>query len=366
MAEKLKIQSPYDGHVITELDFSLEYEVEGALNTAHHLAHSHDHALPASDRIDILERTANLVEARADRFAKQAAEEGGKPLVDSKVELERAVQGIREAARSINQMVGREIPMNLNAASKNRMAFTIREPIGPVVAISAFNHPFNLIVHQVIPAIAVGCPVIVKPALTTPLSCLDLVACLYEAGLPKKWCTVILCGNELAEKLVTDSRVALLSFIGSAKVGWTLRSKVAPGTRCILEHGGAAPVILDSSADIQEALPLMAKGGFYHAGQVCVSVQRVFAHESIANAVATGLGDFAKTMIVGDPINEATEVGPLILEREVNRVAQWVDEAKTAGGVLFAGGTRNTKTCYDPTVIFNPPENVKVSTEEIF
>ena len=366
MTDKLHVLSPYDGHVISDLVYTTAVEVEHALATVDRVAQRYDDAIPASERSEILERTATLVEAKAEIFAMQAAEEGGKPLLDSKVELERAVQGIREAARSINQLVGREIPMNLNAASRNRLAVTIREPIGPVVAISAFNHPFNLIVHQVIPAIAVGCPVIVKPALSTPLSCLNLVQCLYEAGLPKSWCHVVLCGNELAEKLVTDSRVALLSFIGSAKVGWTLRSKVAPGTRCILEHGGAAPVIMDSTADIQKDLPLLAKGGFYHAGQVCVSVQRVFAHELIADAVAAGLGELAKAMIVGDPIKEATEVGPLILEKEVNRVSQWVDEAVSAGGTLHSGGTQITNTCYAPTVILNPPNDAKVSTEEIF
>ncbi|NKB81660.1 MAG: aldehyde dehydrogenase family protein [Nitrospirales bacterium] len=363
---KLHVVSPFDGHVISELEFTHETEIEDTLNTAERVAHSHDAMIPPFERTAILERTANLVEAKAHVFAKQAAEEGGKPLTDSKVELERAIQGIREAARSINQLVGREIPMKLNGPSNNRMAFTIREPIGPVVAISAFNHPFNLIVHQVIPAIAVGCPVIVKPALTTPLSCFNLVQCLLEAGLPNDWCKVVICDNDLAERIVTDPRVGLFSFIGSAKVGWALRSKLAPGVRCTLEHGGAAPVLIDSTADIQDALPLLAKGGYYHAGQVCVSVQRVFAHESIANDVVRELADLAKQMVVGNPENEATDVGPLILEREVNRVAQWVDEAQKLGGTIQAGGAKINNTCYAPTVILNPPHTAKVSTEEIF
>lgn len=366
MTDKLTVLSPYDGHVISDLAYTTAAEVEQALTTVNRLAHSYDEAIPVSERIEILERTATLVEAKSEIFAMQAAEEGGKPLLDSRVELARAVQGIREAAHSINQMIGREIPMNINAASRHRLAVTIREPIGPVVAISAFNHPFNLIVHQVIPAIAVGCPVIVKPAMTTPLSCLNLIQCLYEAGLPKDWCHVILCERDLAEKIVTDPRVALLSFIGSAKVGWSLRSKVAPGTRCILEHGGAAPVIMDSTANIDEALPLLSKGGFYHARQVCVSAQRVFVHESIAHTVATGLGELAKAMVVGDPIKEATEVGPLILEREVDRVSQWVNEALSTGGTLRAGGNSITSSCYAPTVILNPPDDAKVSTQEIF
>ncbi len=366
MTQKLKVLAPFDGHLIEELEPAEEREVQEALKNADRLGQSHDGMIPPHERIAILERTANLVEQRAEAFARQAAEEGGKPLLDSRVELDRAVGGIREAARSIMQLVGREIPMNVTDSSRHRMAFSFREPIGLVVAVSAFNHPFNLIVHQVIPAIAVGCPVIIKPALTTPLSCLNLVRCLVEAGLPEHWCQMVLCENELAEKMVIDPRVRLFSFIGSANVGWSLRSKLSAGTRCTLEHGGAAPVIVDSSANLQEMLPLLAKGGYYHAGQVCVSVQRVYVHETIAEEVASGLSELAKRMVVGNPLNETTEVGPLILEREVERVSLWVDEAQAAGGVIHAGGMSISSTCYAPTVIVNPPDDTRVSTQEIF
>ena len=366
MPDKLKILSPFDGHLISEIEWDDAGKLEHMLSTAHRLAGNPDHAIPVPQRIAILEKTAHLVEEKSEEFARQAAEEGGKPLIDSRVELDRAVQGIWEAARSISQLTGREVPMNLTTSSMNRMAYTRREPIGVVAAVSAFNHPFNLIVHQVVPAVAVGCPAIVKPALTTPLSCFNLVNCLYEAGLPKEWCQVLVCDNEVAEKLVTDSRVAFFSFIGSAKVGWHLRSKLAPGTRCTLEHGGAAPVIMDEDADVKDALPLLAKGGFYHAGQVCVSVQRVFAHESIVDAVAGGMTDLAKKLVVGDPTDAATEVGPLILKREVDRVAEWVEEARNAGAKVLTGGKKIGSSCYAPTVLLNPPDQVKVSREEIF
>ena len=366
MPDKLKILSPFDNHLISELEWDDAKKLEQMLATAYRLAGNPDHTLPVPQRIAILEKAANLVEERAEGFALKAAEEGGKPLIDSRVELNRAVQGIREAARSISQLTGHEIPMNLTDSSMNRMATTRREPIGVVAAVSAFNHPFNLIVHQVIPAVATGCPVIIKPSLTTPLSCFNLVNCLYEAGLPTEWCQILVCDNEVAEKLVTDSRVAFFSFIGSAKVGWHLRSKLAPGTRCTLEHGGAAPVIMDADADVKEALPLLAKGGFYHAGQVCVSVQRVFAHESIADAVANGLANLAAKLKVGDPMDATTEVGPLILEREVDRVAEWVEEARNVGAKVLAGGKKISNTCYAPTVLLNPPDEVKVSREEIF
>ena len=364
MAEKLKIRSPYDGHLIKEVDLDDEARIEEALAKADELLQKKP--LPIPERIFILNKTADLVEAKAEEFARQSAEEGGKPLIDSRIELTRAVQGIREAANSIGQLTGHEIPMNLTPSSMNRMAFTTREPIGIVAAISAFNHPFNLIVHQVIPGVAVGCPVIVKPARTTPLSCLNLVNCLYEAGLPKQWVQVIICKGSQAEKFATDPRVSFLTFIGSGKVGWSLRSKLAEGARCALEHGGAAPVIVEPDADIDDALPLLAKGGFYHAGQVCVSVQRIFVHEDIVESFSSKLVAIAKNLVVGDPTDEKTEVGPLIEEGEVDRIHNWVEEAKAAGGKILTGGNKIGKTCYEPTVILNPPYDINVSQCEIF
>ena len=366
MTKRLKINSPYDGHLIDEIDLDDAERVENVLETAHKLALDHDKIISAPRRIEILEKTAELVQAKAQEYAHRSAEEGGKPLIDSRIELFRAVQGIREAAQSISKLTGHEIPMNLTSSSMNRMALTTREPIGLVAAISAFNHPFNLIVHQVIPAVAVGCPVIIKPARTTPLSCLNLVNCLYEAGLPKEWCQMVVCESSLAEKLATDSRVAFFSFIGSGEIGWMLRSKLAPGTRCALEHGGAAPVIIDHDADLEEALPLLAKGGFYHAGQVCVSVQKVFVHESRLDEFQKQLVKLAEKLVVGDPTDEKTEVGPLIQESEVDRVHQWVNEAKIAGAKILTGGKKIGNTCYAPTILLNPADEAKVSTHEIF
>jgi acyl-CoA reductase-like NAD-dependent aldehyde dehydrogenase len=174
---------------------------------------------------------------------------------------------VRNAADELRVSAGREIPMGLTPASDRRRAFTIAEPSGVVAAISAFNHPLNLIVHQVVPAIAVGCPVIIKPASTTPLSCIEFVGHVHEAGLPPEWCQTFLPEtNELAEALATDPRVTFLSFIGSARVGWYLRSKLPPGTRCALEHGGAAPAIIDRSPNVDRLIEPMTKGGYYHAG----------------------------------------------------------------------------------------------------
>lgn len=362
----LQVKSPYDLTLIKEIPLVGKAEVEKALTTAYNLFQDQSKWIPAHERIAILERTAEIMKTRIEELTKTASREGGKPFVDSKVEVLRAINGVKIATEHIGQLKGEQIPMGLTKASENRLAFTTREPIGVVASVSAFNHPLNLIVHQVITAFAAGCPVIIKPALTTPLSCIALIGILKEAGLPDGWCQIIICENEAAEYLVTDKRVNYFSFIGSASVGWYLKSKLAPGTRCALEHGGAAPVIVEKDADFNEMLPALLKGGFYHAGQVCVSVQRVFAHESICDDVANRLAEMAGKLIVGDPMDEKTEVGPLILPREVDRVEEWVNEAVDGGAKLLCGGKRISDTCYEPTVLLNPPENVRVSTQEIF
>ncbi|MBC8258208.1 MAG: aldehyde dehydrogenase family protein [SAR324 cluster bacterium] len=362
----LKILSPFDQSLIQEIPFVGKAEVELALSAAYALFLDQSKWIPPHERIAILERTAAIMSSKIEELTKTAAHEGGKPYLDSKVEVLRAISGVKIAAEHISQLKGEEIPMSLTKASENRLAFTTREPIGVVVSVSAFNHPLNLIVHQVITAIAAGCPVIVKPALTTPLSCFALIEILEEAGLPAGWCQAIICENEAAELLVTDKRVNYFSFIGSAKVGWFLKSKLAPGTRCALEHGGAAPVIVEEDADLNDLLPDLLKGGFYHAGQVCVSVQRVFVHENIYPKVAERLAEMAADLVVGDPLDEKTEVGPLILPREVDRVEAWVNQAVAAGAEVLTGGKRISETCFKPTVLLNPPANVNVSTQEIF
>ena len=257
--------------------------------------------------------------------------------------------------------------MGLSPASDDRWAFTTREPIGVVAAISAFNHPLNLIVHQIVPAIAAGCPVIVKPAEATPLSCLDLVALVREAGLPEAWCqTLITADTALAERLATDPRIAFLSFIGSARVGWYLHSRLAPGVRSALEHGGAAPAIVDRSADLDALIEPVVKGAFYHAGQVCVSTQRLYVHDVVFEAVAERLVARVAALRTGDPTREDTEVGPLIRGREADRVAAWIEEAVAGGARLAIGGGRLSPTTLEPAVLLDPPAEARISREEVF
>ncbi|KAA3653489.1 MAG: aldehyde dehydrogenase family protein, partial [Calditrichaeota bacterium] len=363
----LQVFAPYDNTLIAEVEAADNAVVEKALATAYKLYKNRDGWLPPSKRIEILTKAAALMQNHAEELALEAAREGGKPLVDSQIEIARAIDSMKSCVETMRTEAGREIPMNLNAASTGKLALTRHEPIGVVVALSAFNHPINLIVHQVGPAIAAGCPVIVKPAETTPLSCLRLVEILREAGLPEEWCQAMVVNDlAVAQKLVTDERVGFLTFIGSVKVGWMLKSKLAPGARCALEHGGAAPVIVDKEADVDAAISPLAKGGLYHAGQVCVSVQRVFVHESIAEEFTAKLTAAAEKMVVGDPTSPATEVGPLIRPGEVDRVEAWVQEAVDSGAKLLCGGECISDSCYKCTILYDPPADAKVSTMEIF
>ncbi len=363
----LEVAAPFDRSLIATVETSGAEAVDQALDTAHRLFRDRSMWLPASRRIEILEKTAAIMAERAEELAHEAAREGGKPLIDSRVEVARAIDSIRICVDCLRTESGETIPMGINAASAGKLAFTTREPIGVVVAVSAFNHPLNLICHQVGPAIAAGCPVIVKPAENTPLSCFRFVEIVREAGLPGEWCQALVTSSlDVATRLISDSRVAFLSFIGSARVGWMLRSKLAAGARCALEHGGAAPVIVAQDAEIDDALPKLLKSSFYHAGQVCVSVQRIFVHRSMARELAMKLAAGANKLIIGDPTLEETEIGPLIRPAEVERVDQWVKEAVSEGAELLAGGNAVSETSYACTVLYNPSAASKVSTREIF
>jgi len=363
---RLTVHQPYDGAEIETLDYAGWPEVDAMLDRATSAFADPGARLPAYRRVEILRRLADLLGEQKEAFAQLIAREGGKPLTDARIEADRAVNGVGLAADQIGHLHGREIPMDLSAAGGTRLAFTRMEPIGPVVAVSAFNHPLNLIVHQVVPAVATGCPVIVKPANTTPLTCIKFVALLHQAGLAEDMCQVCVCDIPTAERLVTDSRVAFFTFIGSAKVGWYLRGKLAPGTRSALEHGGAAPVIICDDADLELAVPSLVKGGYYHAGQVCVSVQRIFVDQKIKSAFMDAFAHQVGQLITGDPTKPETDVGPLILPREVDRVETWVDEAVSSGAEVPEGGKRIDDRLFAPTILVDPPASAKVSTLEIF
>lgn len=360
------VHNAYTGETIAGVELNTWQDADRALDRAHLIHRSCTEGLPAWRRIEILERLAARILECREELALQIAVEGGKPLKDALVEVDRAAQSTKFASTVLAESGGREIPMDLAPAGQGRMAFTRQIPIGPVVAVSAFNHPLNLIAHQVAPAVAANCPIVIKPSMQTPMSCLSYVRMLHEAGLPEERCTVVLASRDVAERLVTDSRVAFFSFIGSANVGWSLRSKLAPGARCALEHGGVAPVVIAEDADIDVAVQSVAKGGFYHAGQVCVSVQRVFAVGKAASAFVEELVKNTSELITGDPAKPDTDVGPLISIGEVDRVAEWVDGAVSGGADLRCGGNRISERVYAPTVLLDPSEDSQIANNEVF
>lgn len=360
------IASPYTGEVVGSVELAPAEVVDATVARQAAMVADRDRWLPPHQRIEVLKGAAALVAGRREELARLIASEGGKPLTDALVEVDRAANGLELCAEEVGHQAGEEIPMGLTPASAGRLAFTTREPIGAVVAVSAFNHPLNLIVHQTGPAIAAGCPVFVKPASPTPLSAVALGGIYAEAGLPEDWCVIAPCENDVAERAVTSDRIGFFSFIGSARVGWALRSKLAPGVRAALEHGGVAPLIVDASADLDKAVPAILKGGYYHAGQVCVSVQRVFADASVADELVERLVAGVADLVVGDPLDPATQVGPLIRQGEVDRVDEWVQAAAAAGATVAAGGERLDHQCYAPTLLVDPPADATVMTDEVF
>ena len=364
--DKLEVYTAFDQKLMGQLPFVDHEEAFATLGRLHSAHQDRKKWMSKFDRIQLLGKVAHLVESRRIELAHQAASEGGKPLTDSLVEIDRGIEGIKIAIKEISHIHGNEIPMGISPNSAGRMAYTKHFPRGVILAISAFNHPFNLIVHQVIPAIAAGCPVIVKPASTTPLSCKSLVEILYESGLNENYCQMVVCRNDVAEALAKDRRISFLSFIGSGRVGWHLRSILPPGATCALEHGGVAPAIVDKTADLEKAIPLLIKGGFYHAGQVCVSVQRIYIDNAIISDFISKFTIAAQKLKVGDPLKMETEVGPLISPKEVERIDTWVKKATEGGARLLAGGKKVMDTCYEPTILLDPPLESEVSTKEIF
>lgn len=363
--EELIVRQAYTGKTLAKLAMHNKAKVEQMLTTANSL-HQAGKRLSKTKRIDILNKLADLVESEHEDFARLIANEGGKPIRDARVEVTRAISGIKIAIIELNKLKNEIIPMDYTPAGAKHNAWTVFDPIGVVVAVSAFNHPLNLAIHQVIPAIAAGCPVIIKPASVTPLCTLRLAELINQSGLPKGWVQVALVSTENAEKLVTDARVSFFNFIGSSKVGWYLKSKLSHGTRCTLEHGGNAPLIFVDCMDEEKFVKGAVKASMYHSGQVCVSLQRIFIPELKAQDLAQKIATFASQKIVGDAINEESDLGPLISTKETDRIETWVNEAIREGAVLITGGKRINEVCFEPTVLLNPSKNSKVSTKEIF
>ena len=364
---RLHVTNPSTGETIRELPTDDREAALGKLDAAWACFHDRSQALALHERIEILERLHALMTSEEQALAELIALEGGKPLQDALVEASRATAGVRIAINVISEDLGTVIPLGHRAASAGRSNFTRKFSRGVVLAFSAFNHPLNLIVHQIVPAFATGSPCVVKPAPDTPLSCLRLVELMHAAGVPRDYVQASVSEDlEVAAAMVASDRIAFFSFIGSARVGWMLRGQLHPGVRCALEHGGVAPAIVTPSADLDLAVPSITKGGYYHAGQVCVSTQRVYAHGSVFEALVERLSARVGALKVGDASDAATEVGPLIRAAEVDRIESWVEEAVQAGAKAVVGGTRSGGNFFKPTLMTGVPADAKLSTEEVF
>ncbi len=359
-----EVVSPYTGEVIAEVEQADDAAVEAGLVQAEETFKAG--VLPPYQRADILHNLAAQMNDRHEELSLTIAQEGGKPLKDARVEVTRAVNTVRLSAEEATQIDGEQQAMGGTAGNENKITLTLREPIGVVSSISAFNHPVNLIAHQVAPPLAAGNSVVLKPSGDTPISALKLGEMLQKAGLPAGYLSILPCEPPVAQSLATDPRINYLSFIGSAKVGWHLRRVAADGTRVGLEHGGNAPAIVAADADLQKTAQVCLPGGYYHAGQVCVSVQRLYLHRSIADQFIDIYKPMVESLIVGDPTVPETGVGPLIRPREVERVKSWVDAAVAEGAEIVTGGEVLEDNCFQPTLLKNVQEGMDVVDKEVF
>ncbi len=360
----LDVINPYDKSVVGRTWLAGDDEFDRAADAAVAAAPVM-RAMPAYQRAGILQAAASELKRRRDEIARTLAGEAGKAIRDATGEAERAALTFEAAANEALQIRGEVIPMDLAAHGTGRIAVTRRFPIGPVAAISPFNFPLNLSAHKIAPAIAAGNPVVLKPATKTPLSALYLADIVTRAGLPKGAISVLPMPRQTGDRLVTDARFKLLTFTGSSAVGWDMKNR-AGKKKIILELGGNAGVIIDDTADLELAAGRVAAGGFSLAGQSCISVQRVYVHERVFDRFAARLVELVSALKVGDPLDPATQVGPMIEEEEAARVDSWVQEAVRAGAKVLTGGRRLGGALYAPTVLTDVPLDSKVCAQEVF
>jgi acyl-CoA reductase-like NAD-dependent aldehyde dehydrogenase len=358
----IDIRSPYSGEVVGRVARGGADEARRALDAAEQAMRD---PLPAHRRAEILVRVASFLGKRQDQLAQTICAEAGKPMKAARVEAQRAMSTYTFAAVEARKLAGEMVPMDASQAGEGKLAFTLRSPIGVVGAISPFNFPLNLVAHKIAPALAAGCAVVLKPASQTPLSALLLAELEEEAGLPPGWLNVLVGpSSEIGDVLVADERVKLITFTGSADVGWSLRERAAR-KKVGLELGNATPVIVEADADLEEAAAKLAANAFSFAGQSCISVQRIYVQLAAYDAF---LGHFlprVETLVVGDPAEEDTDVGPVIDEGARDRILQWIEEARAAGGTVLTGGDVE-EGLIRPTVIASPSPESKVSCEEVF
>ncbi len=360
----IDVRSPYSGDVVGRVPKAGADETRKAIDAA---AEAMRDPLPAHKRAEILVKVAGYLGRRHEEAAATICAEAGKPLKTARVEASRAMSTYTMAAVQARTLAGDVVPMDASQAGEGKLAFTLRVPIGVVGAISPFNFPLNLVAHKIAPALAAGCAVVLKPATATPLSALLLAELEQEAGLPPGWLNVVAGSSaEIGDVLVGDERVAALTFTGSGDVGWKLKER-APRKHVALELGNATPVIVEADADLEDAAARLAGNAFSFAGQSCISVQRILLHESIADQFTERFVKNVESLVTGDPMDENTDVGPVISHDDRDRVKEWIDEAAAQGGEILTGGELvDEDRCIAPTVIRGEPTECHTWKDEIF
>lgn len=362
--EAFDVTNPYDGSVVGQAVYADEATVEQAVASAVGAAKAAQ-ALPAHARAAALDHISAQIAARAEELAALITAENGKPLMWSKAEVARGVSTFRWAAEEARRFSGDLQRLDTDAAATGRMAVVRRFPRGPVLGISPFNFPLNLVAHKIAPAIAAGAPILLKPAPKTPLTAMVLAAIINETDLPAGMVNVVVVPNEQMDALVTDERLPVISFTGSGPVGWAIQQK-APRKHITLELGGnAAAVVAADWNDFEWAATRLATFSNYQGGQSCIGVQRVIVHESSYDAFTKLLVEKVAGLGTGDPTDPATLVGPLINNDAADRIESWISAAKSAGAEVLTGGTREGNTIA-PTVIANAPSDSAVVAEEVF
>ena len=359
----VEIKAPYDGNVIANVFQGRREHAEAAIKAAVK-AFGTTRRLPAFERQRVLRRVAHTISERKQEFSRTLAQEAGKPIKAARTEVERAIFTFTVAAEESTRIYGEYLPLDWQEFTAGRWGIVRRFPLGPLAGITPFNFPLNLVAHKVAPAIAAGCSMVLKPAPQTPLSALLLAEAVQQAGWPDGGLNVLPLSNEDAGLLVTDERIKLISFTGSAPVGWQIK-KNAGKKKVILELGGNAGVIVHSDADLQYAADRCVAGGFAYAGQTCISVQRILVERSVYGKFTDLLLNGVKKLKIGDPLEESTDLGPLIRESDAARASDWVQEAARGGARLLYGGHRNGPLL-EPTVLTGTRPEMKVNCQEIF
>jgi acyl-CoA reductase-like NAD-dependent aldehyde dehydrogenase len=362
--DQLVVDNPADGEQPAGATFNAtEEQYEEAVQAAV-AAFEFTRHLPAYERGRILRDISSGIKARREEIGRILATEAGKPIRDALVEVDRASLTFRLGAEEAERMVGETIPLDLMAASKDRVGITRRFPIGPIAGISPFNFPLNLAAHKISPAIASGNPIVLKPPSKDPLTMLTVGEIIEEAGVPQGSVSILPMTRELGDRMVADDRFKLLTFTGSPSVGWRMKER-AGKKKVVLELGGNAGVIVDKSADLDWAVRRILVGAFTYAGQVCISVQRMFVHEDIWDPFMTKFADGAKALKVGDPLDPQTDIGPMVDANAASRTQRWVDEAVALGGKVLLGGKAD-RNFFPPTILTDTPATAQVCSNEAF